>query len=111
MEDDDFILPYKVSNCIFANRNVKIFGVDFSQDSVYRSAYAQLHRIVTINYLYEEKNLVHYLENPEKMSLPPTNLADLEKLKNNYHYSHKELVLLMKLELLRVSTNKGVKGE
>lgn len=53
VEDDDFVLPYQVSNCVFTNRNVKVHGIDFSQDSVYRSSYAQLHRIVTINYLYE----------------------------------------------------------
>ncbi len=71
------MLPFKGVGCNILNKGIKIYGVEQVQESVYRNAYAQLHQLVTIHFLYDETNLIHYLENPEKGGLPKVNLSEL----------------------------------
>ena len=62
VEDEEILLIVKSLSNPILPASLKIYGIEFSQsDSVYRRAYAQLHRLVTLHFLYDDRNLMHYL--------------------------------------------------
>ena len=62
VEDKEILLITKSLTNPILPASLKIYGIEFSQsDSVYRRAYAQLHRLVTLHFLYDDRNLMHYL--------------------------------------------------
>lgn len=61
IEEPEIVINYRVEGGAISVKGIKVFGVEFGQESVYKSAYSQVHRLITIHYLYDPKNLVHYL--------------------------------------------------
>lgn len=73
--------------------------------------YSRLHRLVTIHLQYDFNSIEHYLDNSERMSIVDLQIADFESLKSSQRYTSKELNLLLKLELLRLTVEPVMKNQ